>query len=61
MNIPDHILESLETIFWVKKVILDPRILLTLDPEGKFGYRIRNTGSATLVASLPSLFQCCMA
>ena len=40
MNIPYHISESLETIFWVKKyfrslmriVIGDPESFLTLDP-----------------------------
>jgi hypothetical protein len=34
MKIPDHISESLETIFWVKilKFFDDPRIFLTLDP-----------------------------
>jgi hypothetical protein len=35
MNILDHISESLETIFWVKKFFdedPDPRVILTLDP-----------------------------
>jgi hypothetical protein len=39
MNIPDHISESLETMFWVKNTqildaVLDPGcgIFLTLDP-----------------------------
>jgi hypothetical protein len=40
MNIPDHISESLETIFWVKMpksfdVDVDPGIFLALDPEKK--------------------------
>jgi hypothetical protein len=38
MNIPDHISESLETIFWVKILIFfDPGsvIFLTLDPGWK--------------------------
>jgi hypothetical protein len=42
MNIPDHISESLETIFWVKTLELfdedpDPgtRVCLTLDPGWK--------------------------
>jgi hypothetical protein len=47
MNIPDHISESLETIFCVKVIKLfdadpDPVIFLTLDPGWKkFGSGIR--------------------
>jgi hypothetical protein len=35
MNIPDHVSESLETIFWVKILKffnVDPGILFALDP-----------------------------
>jgi hypothetical protein len=37
MNVPDHIFESLETIFWVTILKFfdadaDPEIFLTLDP-----------------------------
>jgi hypothetical protein len=41
MKIPDHISESLETIFWVKKILkffdayLDPESFLTQNPEWK--------------------------
>jgi hypothetical protein len=61
MNIPDHISESLETIFWVKNTLIfyadqDPGsgIFLTLDPGSgmeKFGPEIRDKhpGSASLV------------
>ncbi len=36
MNIPDHITESLETIFRVKILeLFDPGIFLTLDPGWK--------------------------
>jgi hypothetical protein len=38
MNIPDHISERLETIFWLKMLKFfdaDPEIFLTLDPEWK--------------------------
>jgi hypothetical protein len=40
MNIPDHISNSLETIFWVKILKFfdadaDPRKFLTLDPGRK--------------------------
>jgi hypothetical protein len=51
MNIPDHISESLGTIFWVKILrkissmrIRDPGIFLTLDP----GWKKFGSGSATL-------------
>jgi hypothetical protein len=53
MNIPDHISESLETIFWVMNIVLkffdtdpDPGsgIFLTLDP----GSGMEQFGSATL-------------
>jgi hypothetical protein len=58
MGIPDHISESLETIFWVKFLDADPDpgsgIYLTLDlgsGEEKFGSGIwdKHPGSATLV------------
>jgi hypothetical protein len=59
MNIPDHISESLETIFWVKileffdaDAARDPGIFVIRDPGWKkFGSGIRNKhpGSATLV------------
>ena len=47
MNIPGHISESLETIFWVKILKFfdadaDPGIFLALDSE--WLSRIRNTG-----------------
>jgi hypothetical protein len=58
MNIPDHISESIETIFGVKILKFfdedaDPGIFLTLDPGSvmeKFGSGIRDKhlGSATL-------------
>jgi hypothetical protein len=57
MNIPDHISEGLETIFWVKILEFfdadpDPGsgIFLSLDPS-KFGSGIRNKHpeSATLI------------
>jgi hypothetical protein len=38
INIPDHISESLQTIFWVKILKFfapDPGMFLTLDPDGK--------------------------
>jgi hypothetical protein len=57
MNIPDHISERLETIYWVKILKFfdadpDPEIFLTLDPGWeKFGSGIRDKHpvSATLV------------
>jgi hypothetical protein len=64
MNIPVHIAESLETVFWVNKhkfVDVDPapgsEIFLTLDPGSgmeKFGSGIRDNhpGSATLLTCL---------
>jgi hypothetical protein len=53
MNIPDHIFESLETIFWVKILEFfdaDPGsgIFLTLDLGWKIRIRDKRTGSATL-------------
>jgi hypothetical protein len=50
MNIPHHISESLETIFWAKILRLfdtdpDPGIFLTLDP----GWKNSDLGSATLL------------
>jgi hypothetical protein len=62
MNIPDHISESLETIFWVKILkFFDADAgswnrFLTLDPGSgmeKFGSGIRDKhpGSATLLDS----------
>jgi hypothetical protein len=52
MNIPDHISESLETIFWVKKYLnFLMRIRNLFDPGsemGKFGSRINIPDSATL-------------
>jgi hypothetical protein len=56
MNIPDHISESLETIFWVEKLKFfdaDPEsgIFLTLDPGWKnsdSGIRDKHPGSSTL-------------
>jgi hypothetical protein len=40
LNIPDHISESLETIFWVKNTAADPDpgsgIFLILDPVKTF-------------------------
>jgi hypothetical protein len=56
MNIPDHISESFETIFWVKILKFfdadedaDPGIFLTLDPGsgmGKTRIRDKHPGSA---------------
>jgi hypothetical protein len=59
INIPDHISESFETIFWVKilkffDVDPNPGIFLTRDPGlKKFGSGIRDKhhGSATLLAA----------
>ncbi len=51
-NIPDHISESLETIFRVKILELfdaDPGIFLTLDPEWEIRIRDKHPGFATLV------------
>jgi hypothetical protein len=56
MNIPDHISESSETIFWAKILKFfdadaDPGFLLTLDPRswmGKIRIRDKHPGSATL-------------
>jgi hypothetical protein len=50
MNIPNHISERLETLFWVKILKFfdadaDPGIFLTLDPGWKkFGSGIRDPG-----------------
>ncbi len=57
MKIPDHISESLETIFGVKvlkffDVDADPGIFLTLDPGSgmeKIRIRDKHPGSATLL------------
>jgi hypothetical protein len=55
MNIPDHISESLETIFRVKKnlkYLMRIRIRNLFDPgsgKEKFGIRYKQTESATLV------------
>ncbi len=64
MNIPDHISESLETIFWVKILKVfdaypDPGSMNIFDPgsgirEGKkliSGTRDKHSGSATLSGS----------
>jgi hypothetical protein len=56
INIPDHISESLETIFWVKKLKFfdaDPgsEIFLTLDPGSgmeKNRFRDKHPGTAAL-------------
>jgi hypothetical protein len=55
-NIPDHISESLEIIFWFKIHFFDadedPGIFLTLDPGPgmkKIRIRDKNPGSATLL------------
>jgi hypothetical protein len=56
MNIPDHISETLESIFWVTILKFfdadaDPGILFTLDPGWKqfrSGIRDKHPGSATL-------------
>jgi hypothetical protein len=53
MNSPDHISESLETIFWVQKILkffdADPgsgieKIRIRYPRWGKFGSEIRNIG-----------------
>ncbi len=36
-TIPDHISESLETIFWVENTDLGSGIFLSMDPGRKFG------------------------
>jgi hypothetical protein len=57
MNIPDHISEGLETIFWFKILKLldaDPGIFLTLDPGSgieKIRIRDKHPRSATLLKS----------
>jgi hypothetical protein len=58
MNAPDHISESLETIFGLKYLnslmrirIRDPGIFLTLDP-GKIRIWDKHFGSATLLVWL---------
>jgi hypothetical protein len=55
MNIPYHVSEILETIFWVKKTLMRIRIRDLLDTESgmeKLRYRIRykHPGSATLIS-----------
>jgi hypothetical protein len=67
MNIPDHISESLETIFWVKILNFfdadaDPGIFMTLDPGSgmeKFGSGIwyKHPGSATLLTEIRAFEQ----
>jgi hypothetical protein len=57
MNIPDHISESLQTIFWVKILKFfdadaDPGIFLSLDPGSgmkKIRIQDKQPGSATLL------------
>ncbi len=54
MNIRDHISESLETIFWVKKILKfsdeDPGIFFTLDPgSGMEKIRIRDPGYSSRI------------
>ncbi len=59
MNIPDHISEGAETIFYVKILKFfdadaDPGIFLTLDPGsgmGKIRIRDKHPGSATQLIS----------
>jgi hypothetical protein len=58
MNIPDHIFESLETIFWVKKLKFfdaDPGSENLFDPGSgieKSRIRDKHPGSATLEKKL---------
>jgi hypothetical protein len=58
MNIPDHISESLETIFLVKKFLnVDPESFLPWIRDGKIRNRDTHPGSTTLRGSFtfPSL------
>jgi hypothetical protein len=63
MNIPDHISDCSERIFWVKFLKLfyadpDPKIFLNLDPGSdmkKIRIRDKHPGSTTLQKSLEFL------